>query len=218
MNDEYVKTWWRKQVAEGYFKEFSFGFSYHNMDRFDLKVKVILEIGFGYGREISQFCKISKNVYGVDIAPAAIDLTYKNLKELKIENMPKLKSYNGLIVPFNQQFDFIYSCFVIQHMSKENAKKLIRNCITKLSSSGRIFFEFYGHPDFLGKEKDAISENPTAGGMYNNAYTKEEIYNLIKDLNCGIDWIEEWAVSDINSKGETIKFNNYWVCIKKKND
>lgn len=218
MDDNYVRNWWENQQQKQYFKTFSFGFSYKHMDRFNLKDKQILEIGYGYGRELSQFCQLSPSVFGLDIAPSTMPLAYQQLKEQKIKVIPLLRSFDGV----NPQgifsttlFDFIYSCFVIQHMSKENAKKLIDHCLLILAPNGRIFFEFFGHPDFMGGTgKDAISGSEESG-MYNNGYSKEEIVDLVKRAGGKIEFIEEWPVSEQDGKGNIIRFNNHWASIIK---
>lgn len=207
MKDKQVRDWWRTQIANNYFKKFSFGFSYKNMARFKLQNKHILEIGFGYGRELSQFCKVSNKVIGIDISPAAIPLTKRKLWEQGISQMPTLLFYDGLNMPFKiTQFDFIYSCFVIQHMSRDNAKKLIKNALEILKDDGTILFEFFGHPEFMIYD---------VGRMYNNAYTKEEIIIFINECGGKIDFIEEWPIKEKNGRGEMLSFNNHWVCIKK---
>ena len=194
-----------------YFKAFSFGFSYPNMARFNLKGKTILEIGFGYGREISQFCKLSNKVYGVDIAPSAVSIAMSKLKEINSPNMPNLQHYDGVNLPFqNDMFDFIYSCFVIQHMSKENAKLLISESLRVLNPEGMIFFEFFGSPDFLGGEGNNAISGCKDTGMFNNAFTESEIKKIVESCGGKVHEIENWTLSEGRSK-----FNNYWVSIKK---
>jgi hypothetical protein len=214
MKDEETRQWWTEKVENGYFNDFMFAFSRPDLiNKFDLKGKKILEIGFGYGRELSQFCKLSDDVYGADIAPTTIDLTLSKLKEQGIDLKPKLKGFDGINLPFNEKFDFIYSCFVIQHMSKKNAAILIGNCIDKLNNKGYILFEFYGHPKYFKPEmlEDVYSGDPNNGGMYNNAYDITSINHLMLIVGKGrIEWIENWSVYS-----DGISFNNYWVCICK---
>jgi SAM-dependent methyltransferase len=220
MDNETVRNWWINQHRNQYFTAYSFGFSYPKMSRFNLKDKTILDYANGYGRETSEFCELSPSVYGIDICKEANDFCLIMMKEQNIKNLSKLGIWDGLDLntfPFeNTKFDFIYSCFVIQHMSKHNAKKVIENCLKLLNDNGRIFFEFFGHPDFMGGEgKDAFSGGPETG-MYNNGYTYEEIIRLVKDLPCEIDFIDKWELAEQNGHGVVVPFNNYWVCLKRK--
>lgn len=216
MDDITTRRWWANKVKDGYFTKQSFGFSYPKMDRFKLKDKTILVIGMGYGRQLVPLCKLSDHVFGIDLAPESLKLTMENLRKHKL-NKYTLSTCNGSDIPFDPdvKFDFIHSCFVVQHMSKKNAKELIKNCCAKLKKGGKIFFEFFGHPEFMGgKDKDAFSGVPPTG-MYNNAYTKAEINELVEDLPCKVDWIENWEINEKGKTGEMLKFNNYWVCFKK---
>lgn len=219
MDGDYIRDWWVNQHKNQYFKSFVSYFSYPKMNRFDLKDKDILEIGFGYGRELLKFYELSKNVYGVELSTACFDLVHERAKEKGV-TFPngQLSAYDGMTLPFdvraNLKFDFIYSCFVIQHMCKANAKNLITTSLKLLKEGGRVFFEFFGHPDFMGRDTDAISGD-SKDGMYNNAFSKGEIIKLIDSTGGKIDFIDEWPVSEKNGKGEDIKFCNYWVCIKR---
>lgn len=207
-----TKDWWEKKIKDSYFKKFKFEFSRPDLiQKFNLKDKHILEIGFGYGRELSQFCKLSDNVYGIEISPEAIKLATKKLTELGISNMPKFGVYDGINTSHNDlMFNFIYSCFVMQHMSKENAINLIKNSINRLSKDGKILFEFFGHPNYIAGIGDDIFSGSSETGMYNNAYTIEEIERAVEKADGKIEWIEDWNVAE-----EGLKFKNYWVCICK---
>lgn len=216
MDDEKTRLWWKNQMENNYFTSFGYGFSYSNMAKFNLKGKKILELGFGFGRELSQFCKLSQRVCGLDIAPAAPALAKKKLEEQGIDTSNlSVNSYDGTDIKAvlgDQKFDFIYNCFVLQHMSKANAHKLIVNSLNQLEKDGTIFFEFFGYPDFMaGPGKDAYSGDPENGGMYNNAFTEQEIMDFLKDIPCTVD-VEKWPLGDAAHP----HFDNYWVTIRHK--
>lgn len=218
MNKELTKKWWDNSMENGYFTDMIFSFSRPDLiSKFNLSKKSsILELGFGYGRELSQFCLISENVYGVDLAATAKDIAYNNLLKLNIKNIPTLDTYDGTKLKFpNKKFDFIYSCFVIQHMSKTSAVDIINESVRILKDNGSILFEFFGDPEFFkdGMEDvfsgtpNLIEDNLPFGGMYNNAFNIKTINEIIEKTNGKIKWIDEQPI-DTN-------FNNYWVCIGK---
>ena len=212
MTVEECKAWWEKEVSTSYFKEFQYFFSQPQLiKRFNLLANsAVLEVGFGYGRELSQFCKISNNVHGVDIAQSAAKVALIHLKAQGVENMPCLKSYDGRHLPFeDKKFDLVYGCFVVQHMSKQAAEELIKESLRVLKNSGRILFEFFREDAFLaGEGKNAYSFAKEGGTkMYNNGYTKEEIKKLAEKTGVKIDWIH------IVQPAEEIV--NYWVCMRK---
>lgn len=212
ITDVEAMKWWNSEKP--YFTDFCFGFS---APRVIEKVKIerdtpVLEIGFGYGRELSAFMGRSDFVYGIDVRKDNIQLAKDKLAELGIKRVPTLLSYDGVNIPFDDNFfDVIYSCFVIQHMSKINAEKLIADCVKKLSEDGTIIHEFYGHPHFLkGPGVDAYSGDPFNGGMYNNAYSVQEIKDLVARAGGKIKEIVEWQVGEPG-----LSFSNYWVLITK---
>lgn len=217
-----TKKWWSDYVADNYFTEFSFGFSRpHLIKRFGLdKKSMVLEIGFGYGRELSQFCKISDHVFGVDLSDYAPVLARQKLVEQGIRNIPDLMAYDGVKLPFaDSMFDLVYSCFVIQHMSKQSAIELHKDIGRVLAPNGRALMEFFGCPDFYkpGLQDDVFSGTPLKpgpgipyGGMYNNAYDVKEIADLASLSGLLVCWID---VQPINQK---TGFNNYWACFKRR--
>ncbi len=220
MNNEKTKQWWDTYMANDYFNEFAFCFSRPDLiSKFNLQLNSkVLEIGFGYGRETSQFCKLSRHVNGIDIAESAKDIATAKLREYGTTNFPRLLAYDGRNVPFKDGvFDFIYSCYVIQHMSKVNGINMIKEAARTLKPNGKILFEFFGDAEFYkyGLEEDVysgvpdkIEEGVPYGGMYNNAFSPLEINMMAHKANVNVDWIDTQPI--------TSTFNNYWVCFSKK--
>ena len=105
LTEKQCKKWWDNFVTKNnYFTAYSFGFSQPKLyAKIPLnKESKILEMGCGYGRQISQFCKISDNVYGIDVAEGAKILTEKYCPKAKV------KVYDGVTIPFEDNFfDFI---------------------------------------------------------------------------------------------------------------
>ena len=217
MTPEQTKKWWSDYVANDYFTGFSFHFSRPDLiKRISIGPKsFILEIGFGYGRELSQFCKISDYVFGVDLSDHAPTLAYQKLAAQGIKNRPELMTYDGRNLPLaDGLFDLVYSCFVIQHMSKQSAVLLMKEVRRVLAPTGKALMEFFGCQEFYrsGLEKDAFSGIPNKpepdvpyGGMYNNAYGFQEIYDIGVASGLNVEWID---VKVINKKTD---IRNYWA-------
>src|SRR3990167_6865902 len=214
MDFKTCQDWWEKQVATGYFKEKEFSFSSPSaIKQTGLnKGGRVLEIGCGYGRETVSFIReYNAEMYVTDISQSSVDLAMNSCVAL-VGTKPFRSSYNGEVIPFERTlFDLIYSCFVIQHMSKNSVIKLIQQCLTRLNPKGIILFEFFGHPDFLGNNsEDTFSGIPNSGCMYNNAYTKKEIERVVGITGGKIEHIKEWLVGDGGKQ-----FVNYWVYINR---
>jgi SAM-dependent methyltransferase len=204
------KEWWR-QRALAYFTDKVWTFSNPRLiERLGIeKYHYVLELGFGYGRELSNFCKISDHVHGLELEQYTCDLALKGLTEEGIYPLPTVMPYDGVNIPFPDSnfFDVIYSCFVVQHMSKEHVKELIHNCLVALLPTGKILFEFFGDPDYHDPEKDVFSGIDGEGGMFNSAYTLPEIEKLVKECGARVLWAEPWKI--------TSQWGNYWVCFTK---
>lgn len=172
------KTWWENQAKNIYFKNQHWYFSVPELIQLMglTSDSEILEIGCGYGREMSQFAKISSHIYGIDIAKTHAELTKKNVPQAET------KEYNGTDIPYqDNSFDFIYTAYVMQHMSKENCRKLMREMNRCLKPKGKILLEFFGGIREAGEDKDMM-----LGDMYNNGFTSEEIIKLSTDA--GFKW------------------------------
>lgn len=203
MDHNEVMQWW-KEHAPTYFTDKVYEFSQsHLIDSLKiLKSDRVLEIGFGYGRELSQFCKLSDHVYGVELYQVTCDL----VKDIPAE----VQTYDGVNLPFqNECFDIIYSCFVLQHMSRLAAIDLINEAIRCLSPCGRILMEFYGDPLYQHSTEDRYSGDPMNGGMYNNGYTLESVQDVLKCT--GLQYQVEKQKVSVDERN----FYNYWGFLSK---
>lgn len=213
MNYDEWKSWWTDR-AESYFTKKIWEFSQPALiDRLGIgKNSKVLEIGFGYGRELSQFCELSNHVYGLELSSWSCENTLLELKDRGVTVLPALATYNGTDLPFDSgTFDAIYSCYVVQHLSRSHAKKLIKECLRTLAPGGKVLFEFFGDLDYRkdGK-KDDFSGIDGQGGMFNNGYSKEEIPKIISRCGGQVLWIEPQQITET--------WANQWVCFGGKNE
>lgn len=210
MNYEEWNKWWQEK-APGYFTDKVWNFSRPDLiERLGItKDSHVLEIGFGYGREIFNFCKLSNNVFGVELTAFACQNAWQLLISRSVIGVPLLRMYNGLMLPFvGNSMDVIYSCFVIQHMSRDHAKTLIKSALSVIKPGGKILFEFFGDVAYYQNGKDVFSGIDGEGGMFNNAYVPEELGDIISDCGGKIEWISTDPITNV--------WNNYWVCFSKR--
>ena len=135
MDHEQWQKWWTDRAPE-YFTDKIWRFSHPDLiDRLNIQPHhCVLELGFGYGRELSQFCALSTNVYGLELTDWSCENTLIELQGRGVRPLPRLKSYDGLRLPFpSGAFNVVYSCFVIQHLSRKHALGLIRETLRVLS-------------------------------------------------------------------------------------
>ena len=209
MNYAEWKDWWVTKAHE-YFTDKIWKFSQPDLiKRLGIeKDHCVLEIGFGYGRELSQFCKLSDHVYGLELTDWACENTLVELTGRGVRPLPRLKSYDGQVIPFpTEAFHVIYNCFVIQHLSREHARDLIKEALRTLKHDGQALFEFFGDPEYYRAGEDVFSGEDGAGGMFNNAYMRPELPGLIEVCGGKLNWI--------NTSSVTAAWGNHWVCFGK---
>jgi ubiquinone/menaquinone biosynthesis C-methylase UbiE len=206
------RQWWIERAPQ-YFTDKIWRFSQPQLIE-RLKIEphhCVLELGFGYGRELSQFCKLSNHVYGLELTDWSCENTLIELNDRGVEPLPILKSYDGLTIPYpTESFQIVYSCFVIQHLSREHAKELIKEALRVTSWHGKVLFEFFGDPSYYADGGDVFSGDENDGGMFNNAYLKEEIPTLIESCGGRLEWLETTPIAH--------EWGNYWVCFGKNNE
>lgn len=207
MDYEAWQDWWVSR-ADTYFTKKVWDFSQPQLvEKLGIaKGSAVLEIGFGYGRELSRFCEICDNVYGLELAQWSCDNTLKELDSRGVAPLPDLQVYDGLSLPFaDNVFDVIYSCYVVQHLSREHAQALIRDCLRTLKPAGSILFEFFGDLEYYNNGQDVFSGIDGQGGMFNNGYTFEEIPDFVGACGGAVRWIEHQQITET--------WRNQWVCI-----
>ena len=213
MDHEQWQKWWTDRAPE-YFTDKIWRFSHPDLiDRLNIQPHhCVLELGFGYGRELSQFCALSTNVYGLELTDWSCENTLIELQGRGVRPLPRLKSYDGLRLPFpSGAFNVVYSCFVIQHLSRKHALGLIRETLRVLSHDGLALFEFFGDPEYHDPAGDVFSGVDGQGGMFNNAWTPDEIRGLINNplQFAHLYWLE--------TKSVTQGWGNHWTCFGRSN-
>ena len=166
----------------------------------------VVEIGAGYGRETSKFAERYKHVYVTDIAEEHINIL--------VESFPTItaKLTNGTTIPFDNNIaNLVYSCFVMQHVSKKNAIKLLNESIRVLKKGGVFIHEFLSGQYCGGSGKDHLSEG--VNGMFNNGYYKDEIIGIVNNIS-GIKLLK--CVEEIIiANGKESGLGNIWLVCQK---
>lgn len=203
-------SWWQER-ASTYFTDKVFKFSRPDLiERLDFPPDGrVLEVGYGYGRELSQWARKTDQAYGVELSPETQELAFRELRRQKLpaKRMPCLVNYDGKRLPFQDGFfDVVYSCFMLQHLSREHAREMLAESLRVLSSCGLMLHEFFGDPAFWNGGQDVFSGDPENGGMFNNSYRREEIIALAEEIGV-IEWLEPWPI--------TAEWGNWWLCLGK---
>lgn len=140
---------WKELQANNYFEKIRFynGFPLINSFPIDVKNKVIVEIGCGYGRATVYFSNNAKKVYAIDVS---IDVFEKNQLFLERNgNINKVKfvlanKYKAIIP---NEIDLVYSEHVFHHLTIEQIEEYIDFFYNKLKLGGIFYSQF-----LLGEE------------------------------------------------------------------
>uniref|UniRef100_A0A6M3KVV8 Putative portal protein n=1 Tax=viral metagenome TaxID=1070528 RepID=A0A6M3KVV8_9ZZZZ len=144
----------------------------------DRKLKSVLEIGCGNGRDSIFFARAGFKVTAIDVAPSAIKLAEENTKEAEVTI--DFQVANAEKLPFKDgEFDAMFSLSVL-HATK--LSKSLPEVNRVLADNGLAFVYIYGDTEF-------------ANGQREEVITADKYLELVKALN--------FIVLDFYSEQET---------------
>jgi 2-polyprenyl-3-methyl-5-hydroxy-6-metoxy-1,4-benzoquinol methylase len=103
--------------------------------------KSALDFGCGVGRLVIPLAQIFGRVTGVDVSPAMLEEARANCKRHQIKNVDLVFSDDALS-RVKGQFDFIHSCFVLQHIPVHRGEQILRQLLEMLSLGGILAVQF----------------------------------------------------------------------------
>jgi len=141
------------------------------VDLVDIKDKVILDIGCGFGRNLSWFSQYASRCIGIEVTPKIIkearDFITKtgNIKKVRILLSSDYEKYLSSL-------DYVFCRFVFQHINKEKCREYIKNINKFLKIEGKINLQFrLGNLTKIENNKEPVVE-----------YTLEEIDILLENF------------------------------------
>jgi len=143
----------------------------------DIKDKIVVEIGCGYGRETWYIASLAKKVYAIDVSSNILDkakkfITKQNGHTDNIEFLTA-EEYKDKI-PNN--VNFVYSRLVFQHITPIQSKDYIDTFYNKLNYDGKILIQFR-----LGSTKGACRNKEP-----NFQYSLEEVRDFFNKADLDI--------------------------------
>jgi|GEM_PF-926169 len=173
--------------------------------RINLKDKLILDFGAGYGTALLYCLKKGYKAVGIDISKDSANFFRERVKKLKYEKL-WLSRYvlsEGENLPFKpESFDVVISNQVIEHVN--DPKKCVMEIFRVLKDGGILYlrapdyslsfyephYRIFWTPIFNGRTKLSlmltkiylkIQNKPSAGLKYLNFITKNELIRTLKD-------------------------------------
>lgn len=122
----------------------------------------VLDLGCGTGR------LLNFATHGVDFSQEMLNIAQAKFpqKTLKIGNISN--------IPFEKEFDCIFSFHVIMHQPKQETRNFLNECHKKLNNDGILIFDF---PTKARNKIPSTQEDWHA----NNAFSTDEISELLKN-------------------------------------
>jgi SAM-dependent methyltransferase len=158
------------------------------------KVKTILDLGCGAGRNLFFLAKNGYNTYGMDYSIEGVKLLNSKLKSLKIKSNIIQGSFYDKLPYKDNFFDAIISVQSLQHGKEAQIKSAVKEMLRVLKPNGLIFITLAGRISkgkvrhCLVKTAKKIAPNtylPTIGeetGLVHFIYNKDLIEKHYKDF------------------------------------
>jgi len=158
------------------------------------KVKRVLDLGCGAGRNLIYLSKKGFDMYGIDCAPEGLKIIKERLKKEKRKCRLKLSNIFNKLPYENNFFDAVISIQVLQHGKVNEIKNAIKEIERVLKPGGFIFITLSGRISkgkvrpYLIKTSKKIAPRtyiPTMGNekglthfIYNKKIIKKHYYNF----------------------------------------
>jgi SAM-dependent methyltransferase len=144
-----------RRTRYDYFREFDNLREHPDVEPYELSNRIhgyetagglrVLDYGCGNGYVLGQYARNGADVYGVDIAPAALQLTHERFSLIGLNGTFQLTE--GDVVPFeSEMFDIVCSMGVLHHV--DDATRIVRELHRVLKPGGRLIVMFYNRRSF----------------------------------------------------------------------
>jgi SAM-dependent methyltransferase len=101
----------------------------------------LLDFGCGVGRLVIPFSRKFHKVLGIDISSAMIEEAKKNTAEQNISNAHFLKQKDDQLSNVSEQFDFVHTTLVLQHIPPSRGNILIAHLLNLVKPGGIIVMD-----------------------------------------------------------------------------
>jgi SAM-dependent methyltransferase len=191
---------------------------YLNMLGIPSQKKRALDFGCGVGRLTQALCLYFDECCGIDIARSMIKLA-KTYNQYGNRCEYCLNELDGLPTCVDDDWDFIYSSLVLQHMKPSYSKRYIREFLRILSPSGALVFQLPAElhaarpPEnisdvILPDSAFRASIKPRRPFLTGSPRSQVELAATVKNLS-----LSTWPCVDMSSNCP-IRLGNHWLNAK----
>ena len=140
--------------------------------------KRVLEVGCGIGSDAEEFARHGAEYVGIDISEDSLEVARRRFQVLGLDGDFYYQSADEDMSHLGQ-FDLVYSYGVIHHFP--NIEQTIENIRKVLKTDGELRFMVYAKNSwkYAMIQKGLDQFEAQAGCPYAQAYTHDDIYNLL---------------------------------------
>lgn len=159
----------------------------------------VADLGCGAGRYTVWLAQNGYDVYACDDSIGMLSKTKKRLEKIKYKDIDRkiLKSRLEKLPFDDKMFDIVLTNGVIHNVySSEEYKQCLKECVRVLKSNGVLYLSVFTS-DTVDEKLKKIDEHVylTSDGLYMVLFSKEEIIQMMSDLNFQIT--DDFALYDI---------------------
>ena len=160
-----------------------------------------LDFGCGVGRIMAALAYDCESVTGVDISEAMLAETLKNCEQQETSNI-RLQNTNEFFKADSEEYDFIHSYIVLQHIRPTDGLGIITRLVERLEPSGlgMLHITFFDPSSGFRRFRSTIYRDvPFVHGLISRVRGKKEIFlPMYKyDLNSFFRILKENGCEDI---------------------
>jgi len=182
--------------AKLYFEQTISGDLKENYEKFLSKIpekSYILDFGCGSGRDSKYFMEKGYKVKAIDGSMEMCKLASKYINQnVECMTFDQLNDENT--------YDGIWACSSILHVEKENLPDTLNKMIKSLKQNGVIFTAFKKGTGYEIKDS-----------KYYNFITKEELEEILKDLNLNVEVIDYFETLSSTKRPTKVIWSNYII-------
>lgn len=159
----------------------------------------VADLGCGAGRYAIWLAQSGYDVYACDASEGMLNKTKEGLEKIGYQDIDQKILKNRLEdLPFDgEMFDIVLTNGVIHNaFTCEEYKQCLKECVRVLKTDGVLYLSVFTS-DTIDDKLEKVEEHVylTPNGLYMLLFDKEEIIQMLSDLNCQMT--EECALYDI---------------------
>ena len=101
----------------------------------DFVPRKAMDFGCGVGRLVIPLAEVAEHVVGVDVSDSMLREAKRNCSSRSLKNVSLLKSDDELSM-IEDEYDFIHSYIVFQHIPVKRGERIFRNLLEHLAAGG----------------------------------------------------------------------------------